>query len=159
MGQKPVLFALAPHLCGKKGGKSTLAVPCGRLLAPVFRFLAQAVFPTLWKVREPAWRWHSRSDPSLVTAPPSLLTQLIRKSNPSCTGFQIQPHFDFSQEQRLCFHIKASDAQFCQLADYSGKGTLLIVCGCQGNADHYRDRPAVQAFIMEVRLFLLSAYY
>lgn len=40
-------------------------------------------------------RWHSRSDLSLITAPRLLLTQLIRKRNPSRAGFQIQPHFDF----------------------------------------------------------------
>lgn len=40
-------------------------------------------------------RWHSTNDLSLITAPHLLLTQLIRKRNPSWAGFQIQPHFDF----------------------------------------------------------------
>lgn len=80
-GQKPVLLlALAPHLSGKKRGKSALAVPRGRWMAPVFRFLAQAACPALWKVRGPAWRWHSRSDLSLVTAPPHCWHSSLEKA-------------------------------------------------------------------------------
>lgn len=156
-GQKPVLFlALAPHLSGKKWGKSALAVPWSRWPAPVFGFLAQSAFPALWEVRGTAWRWDSRSDPALVTAPPHHWHSSLGKATPSRADFQIQPHFDFPQEQRWCFHIKASDARFCQLGDDSGKGTLLIVCGRQGTTDHYGDRPAAQAFIMEVRPFFME---
>lgn len=88
-GPKPVLLlALAPHLSGKKRGKSALAVPRGRLLAPVFRFLAQAAFPALWEVRGPAWRWHSRSDLSLVTAPPHHWHSSLEKATLRALAFK-----------------------------------------------------------------------
>lgn len=107
-GQTPMLLlALAPLLSGKKRGKSTLAAPHGRWMAPVFRFLAQAAFPTLWKVRGPAWRWHRR-DLSLVTAPPhywhsSLEKAILRAlSNPATLWFFSRTKITLSHKSIWC---------------------------------------------------------
>lgn len=103
-----------PYLSGIKQGKSLLAVPHGRLMAPVFWFIAWAAFPgpvevriSAWKVTQQEWPFtNHRTSVTTDTAHYKKKSFMSQLSNPAPLWFP--------WEQRLYFHIKASDAQFCQ---------------------------------------------